>query len=121
MKKYWNSTALIIPYWLFLFLCNSVTLTAQCTSQFSSPTGMVRASDGTIYVADKGNHTIRKITATGTTSVLAGAVGVSGSANGTGGAARFSSPTAICLEPNGNLLVADTGNHRIRRVTPAGS
>lgn len=89
----------------------------NATPKFYSPQGV--CSDGQYYyVADTSNHTIRKIAiSTGVTTTLAGTAGTSGSANGTGTAATFSSPRGICLDgTNTNLYVADTGNHQIRKI-----
>ena len=73
-----------------------------------------------MYVADTGNHTIRKITPGGTVSTFAGAAGQAGSADGTGGAARFSSPRAVAVDGQGNLYVADSGNAVLRKITSDG-
>ena len=80
----------------------------------------IAVSGTDIYVADTGNHTIRKIAPGGVVTTLAGQAGAAGSANGTGSAARFSSPSAIAADGAGNLYVADTGNSTIRLVTTAG-
>ncbi len=72
-----------------------------------------------IYVADTNNHTIRKITpADGVVATLAGLAGVQGSADGTG-SARFYSPGGVAVDGTGNVYVADTNNHTIRKITPA--
>lgn len=89
-------------------------------AQFNLPAGVAQDASGTIYVADSGNHTIRKITADGTVSTLAGAAGQPGSADGTGGAARFSSPRAVVVDGQGNLYVADTGNAVVRKIAAGG-
>jgi hypothetical protein len=72
-----------------------------------------------IYVADYSNHTIRKVTPTGAVTTLAGSAGQSGSADGTGGAARFYDPNGVAVDSGGNIYVADSDNSTIRRVTPA--
>jgi sugar lactone lactonase YvrE len=85
---------------------------------FNSPSAIT--SDGTnLYVADSGNHTIRKIViATGAVTTLAGTAGTSGSSDGTGTAALFNSPSGITTEGT-NLYVADSGNHTIRKIVIA--
>jgi len=74
---------------------------------------------GNVYVADYGNHAIRKITPAGVVTTLAGN-GTEGYADGTGSAARFSHPEGLVVDAAGNVYVADVGNHRIRKITPAG-
>jgi sugar lactone lactonase YvrE len=76
-------------------------------------------ASGNLYVADTRNHKIRKVTPDGTVGTLAGS-GLSGFADGTGSAASFNSPNGIAVDSSGNVYVADTNNHRIRKITPAG-
>jgi sugar lactone lactonase YvrE len=89
-------------------------------ARFDAPRGAAVDRDGNIYVADKANHTIRKITPAGTTTTFAGLAGSPGSTNGTGAAARFRSPSAVAVDGTGNVYVADTGNQLIRKITPEG-
>jgi sugar lactone lactonase YvrE len=89
-------------------------------ARFGYPYGVAADSGGTVYVADTYNHTIRKITPDGTVTTLAGRVGRSGSADGTGVAARFRSPRGVAVDSAGNVYVADTDNHTIRKVSPDG-
>ena len=89
------------------------------TATFTSLLGVTHDAAGNLYVTD--NQTIRRIAASdGTVSTLAGLAGVSGNANGTGNAARFSSPHQIALGPDGDLYVAEQAGNAIRRVTTAG-
>jgi sugar lactone lactonase YvrE len=88
-------------------------------ARFSSPFGIAIDNSGNIYVADTGNHSIRKITATGNVITIAGS-GSSGFINGMGNAARFSSPKGVAIDNSGNIYVADTGNHSIRKITSTG-
>ena len=90
-------------------------------ARFNGPTALAVGSDGTVYVADTGNNTIRKITTGGVVTTLAGTAGQTGSANGTGGAAQFNSPSGIAVDGAGNVYVGDSGNNAIRKVTPAGA
>ena len=82
------------------------------------PYGVAVDSAGNVYVADTSNHTIRKVTPAGVVTTLAGLAGNSGSADGTGSAARFYLPCGVAVDSAGNVYVADTGNHTIRKVTP---
>ena len=88
-------------------------------AQFHSPTGVALDSDGNIIVADQSNHRIRKLTPDGDVSTLAGS-GTAGFADGQGTKAHFQNPTGIALDADGNIIVADQTNHRIRKITPEG-
>lgn len=90
-------------------------------ARFKHPSGVAVDAAGTLYVADAGNHTIRKITADGAVSTLAGKAGSAGSADGAGATARFSSPSGVAVDAAGTLYVTDAGNHTIRKITPAGA
>jgi sugar lactone lactonase YvrE len=87
---------------------------------FNAPGGIHFANSGAIYVADTGNHTIRKISS-GVASTLVGYPGFPGFVNNTGAAARFRNPRGIATDGSGNLYVADTGNHSIRMITSGGA
>lgn len=89
-------------------------------ARFNGPRGATVDGSGNVYVADFTNHTIRKITAAGAVSTLAGVAGASGSADGTGSAARFYNPQGVVVDGSGNVFVADQNNHTIRKITPAG-
>ena len=93
---------------------------AGSAARFFGPNAVAVGSDGTVYVADSDNHTIRKITPAGITTTLAGSHGASGTADGTGAAARFYIPLGVAVDGPGNVYVADTDNHTIRKITPAG-
>lgn len=87
---------------------------ANASAKFNGPVGIAVAANGDIYVADRANHVIRKISG-GNVSTLAGSVGNSGHVNGTGTAAKFSAPFNVMLDGN-YLLVADYGNSAIRKI-----
>jgi hypothetical protein len=89
-------------------------------AQFNSPQGVAVDATGNVFVADSGNSTIRKITPAGEVSTFAGTAGQTGSADGTGAAARFNGATGVAVGPSGNIYVADTANHTVRVITPAG-
>jgi hypothetical protein len=90
------------------------------TALFNNPQGIV-VLGGDLYVADSGNHTIRKVTTGGDVTTLAGSAGNAGSANGSSADARFRSPLGIAVL-GASLYVADSGNHTIRKVlVPSGT
>jgi DNA-binding beta-propeller fold protein YncE len=84
-------------------------------ARFNQPTGVAADTVGNLYVADTYNNTIRKITAAGDVSTLAGAAGLQGSADGVGSEARFYQPFSVTVTTGGNVYIADTRNHSIRR------
>jgi hypothetical protein len=90
------------------------------TARFNFPYSIAIDTAGNVYVADTYNQTIRKITNAGVVTTLAGSAGNAGSTNGTGSAARFNLPEGIAVDTAGNVFVADTFNHTIRKVTSAG-
>ncbi|RYU90744.1 T9SS type A sorting domain-containing protein [Mucilaginibacter terrigena] len=98
-----------------------VTTLSTSGLALNQPYQSVFDASGNLFVADVGSNTIKKITPAGVVSIFAGStVGTAGTANGTGTAARFSSPDGIAIDPSDNLYVADYSNNRIRKITPAG-
>jgi hypothetical protein len=89
-------------------------------ARFNSPLGIAVDNAGNVFVGDWADHTIRKIAPTGAVTTLAGAAGKIGSADGTGANARFHGPDGVAVDELGNVYVADSGNHTIRKITPAG-
>lgn len=89
-------------------------------AHFNHPRGVAVDNKGNIYVADSDNHTIRKILPGGVVITLAGKSGCSGYADGIGNEARFNYPRSLALDLQGNIYVADTANHTIRKITPKG-
>ncbi|OGX90580.1 hypothetical protein BEN49_22375 [Hymenobacter coccineus] len=89
-------------------------------AKFNLPHSLAVAADGTVYVADTYNHTIRKITPAGVVTTLAGSAGHKGSTDGTGDVARFYHPAGVAVDAQGTLYVADHGNQLIRKISPAG-
>lgn len=93
---------------------------AAPASHFSDPYGVAIGPRGAIYIADGGEaNRIRVVRPDGAVSTLAG--GKEGFIDGLGAAAAFNTPSAIALDHLGNLYVADTGNHAIRRIAPDGA
>lgn len=84
--------------------------------RFAFPDGIAADSAGNLFMADTGNHRIRKIDASGFLSTIAGVDTTRGD-RGPSTGAWLSRPTDVAVDASGNVFVADSGNHRIRRVT----
>lgn len=92
---------------------------APSAARFNYLAGIAFDKEGNIYVADRGNHAIRKYTtSTGLFSTLAG--GTQGYEDGKGAEAKFKAPSQLTLDDAGNIYVTDRGNFRIRKITAAG-
>jgi hypothetical protein len=87
------------------------------TARFSSPVGLAVGVNGSLYVADKGNHRIRAISPGGVVTTVAG-TGSSGTANGVGEIAEFFSPFSLATTASGGVIVGESGNSKLRRITP---
>jgi sugar lactone lactonase YvrE len=88
------------------------------TAQFNNPTGIASAIQTygtTLYIADAGNHMIRKISSNGVVSTIGGN-GTPGFADGAGTNSRYNNPTGLAISYNG-IYVADAGNNRIRKIS----
>ena len=90
---------------------------AATSAELNSPQGVAVGADGTLYIADSGNERIRAVIA-GTISTFAGSGSVGFGGDG-GGAltAMFRLPNALATDANGALLVSDSGNARVRRIS----
>ena len=93
---------------------------AGSAARFNHPCGVAVDRSGNIYITDCDNFTIRKVTSGGVVTTLAGSPGVAGITDGTGSAARFKNPSGVAVDGSGNVYVADSSNHRIRKVTSGG-
>ncbi len=90
-------------------------------ARFSSPRDVAIDKTGTyLYVADSGNNMIRRINSAGVVTTYAGATSSGNTNSSTPTTARFSTPSGLAIDSNNNIYVADTGNNRIRKITPAG-
>eukprot|EP00937_MAST-01D_sp_MAST-1D-sp2_P004802 g4802.t1 len=90
------------------------------SAHFRNPCDVAVDADGNVIVADCGNHRIRKVTKDGTVTTLAGS-GSQGHQDGQGASAHFRNPCDVAVDADGNVIVADGGNHRIRKVTKDGT
>lgn len=88
------------------------------SAKFNTPAGIAIGEDGSLFVADMYNNKIRKISPDGMVSTVAGSE--EGFENGTGTKAKFNHPPGIAISKDGTLYVADSWNHRIRKITPEG-
>ena len=87
---------------------------------FNNPHGIAIDENGNVYTADRWSHLIRKITPDGMVSIFAGLPGISGDLDGDVSVATFYEPWGICVDKNGDILVADTRNNKIRKITQSG-
>ena len=91
------------------------------SAQFNNPQGVAYDPvTSSIYIADTGNHSIRRIDSSGNVTTLAGD-GTAGFTNGQGAAARFNNPKGVAVDNLGNVIVADTGNHAVRKIDAGGN
>ena len=87
-------------------------------AQFNNISGIAVDDAGNVYVGDRDNHRIRKVTSAGVVTTLAGST--SGYTDATGASAQFWGPSSVAVDGSGNVFVADANNNRIRKVTSAG-
>jgi len=124
-----NGTTVTGPIFTYIISDRTVSTLAGSTegyidgignnAAFNAPWGLARNAIGELYIADRANHVIRKVTPDGTVSTFAGN-GSAGFADGNGTSAQFNSPFGIDIDRDGNIYVADYDNHRIRKITPDG-
>lgn len=94
---------------------------AGTDARFAQPEDVAVDAMGNVYVADRVNDNIRKVTPDGAVTTLAGAAAAPpGSADGLGSSASFRFPSGLAIDAAGNVFVADTSNHTLRKISPAG-
>jgi len=87
-------------------------------AEFCDPKGIAVDGSGTLYVADGGNNTIRKITREGVVTTLAGSAGNDGAVDGAGDVARFKCPYGVAVGPGRRIFVVDVCSSTIRKIDP---
>lgn len=90
-------------------------------ARFALAGGLRVDNSGNVYVSDSSNYTIRKVTAAGVVTTVAGTPGELGSTDGPAATAKFAGVGGVAIDPSGNLYVADSGNYTIRKITPGGT
>jgi len=101
----------------------TITSVTSTVGALKTPVGSISANaDGSVFVADTGNHVVRKISPTGAISIFAGTSGTKGYTGDTGPAtsATLNGPSAVAVDTFGNVYIADTGNNVVRVVNAAG-
>lgn len=96
------------------------------SARFANPRDVAISPSGDVYIADYFNNRVRKVNAAGVINTVAGTGpdGFSGGFGGDGGSAanaQLNLPVGLAFDASGNLYIADLMNHRIRKVTPAGT
>ena len=89
-------------------------------ASFNNPAGVAIDASGSVYVADRSNNLIRKISPAGNVSTFAGS-GTGTFADGVGVAASFFRPYGVAVDSSGIVYVADYTNNRVRRINPSGN
>lgn len=90
------------------------------SARFNEPHGLTADKNGNIYIADRINNLIRKITPSGTVSTFAG-TGAIGATDGPALTASFNEPWDIACDTLGNFYIADTKNYKIRKIDASGN
>lgn len=89
-------------------------------SQIADPRGVAVDGSGDVYIADTGNFRVRRVRAGTILTVAGNGEGFYSGDNGTAKAAQFGGALDVAVDPAGNVYVADTGNHRVRKIAPDG-
>jgi DNA-binding beta-propeller fold protein YncE len=88
-------------------------------AELNTPGGLAVDGEGTIFIADSGNHRVRKIGSDGNISAVTGTGTAGFGGDGAlASAATLNFPTGLAIAPDGQLVIADTFNHRVRKLRP---
>jgi DNA-binding beta-propeller fold protein YncE len=90
-------------------------------AQLLLPTGVAATADGGFLIADMGNDRVRRVSPTGTITTVAGTTGGLSGDGGPATVAQLRGPRTVAVTADGGFLIADTENHRVRRVSPTGT
>lgn len=90
------------------------------SARFNDPAGLAIDADENVIIADRGNHTIRRMTPAGEVTTIAGVAGEVGHRDGSASQALFNRPIGVAVDARGNILVTEEGNHTVRRIAPNG-
>lgn len=117
-----GALAFIDGYYLMRVLRPSGEVVPGPQKTAVNASGLARDAAGNLYFSDQYQHSVRKVSPSGTVELIAGAndYNASGAVDGLGTAARFKWPTRIASTPGGTLYVFDSGSYTVRAITPAG-
>jgi sugar lactone lactonase YvrE len=99
----------------------AMTTLVPASAGLDDPAGIAIDAEGNLYVADRGNHVIRRVTPSGAMTTIAGVLDTAGHRDGDAAQALFDRPFGIGVDPWGNVLVTEEGNHTVRRIAPNGT
>ncbi len=109
------------PYYSWSIVSSLPFSTISTVAAVSSPSAVVVDPSGNLYIADRDDNRVRVVDAAGTITTFAGNGSAGFSGDGAAAiSAQLNAPSALALDAGGNLYVADTGNNRVRRISPAG-
>jgi sugar lactone lactonase YvrE len=117
-----NAVRRISPYGVVTTIVGSLTASGSTdgigqAARFLNPAGLAIDSNGSIYLADSGNRTIRKLEATGLVTTVAGAVGLREVQDGIGSAVRFDEPVGMAIDTQGKVYVSERFQLLIRQLS----
>ncbi|HYC89480.1 MAG TPA: hypothetical protein VEO54_09745 [Thermoanaerobaculia bacterium] len=99
----------------------SSTTFVAASAGLDDPAGLAIDAVGNLYVADRGNHVIRRVSPSGELTTVAGVMDTAGHRDGDAAQALFNQPFGIAVDAWGSLLVTEEGNHTVRRIAPNGT